>query len=351
MSQAAIRVGIVGAGANTRLRHIPGFRAIDGVEIAGVVNSTPESTARAAQEHDIEKTYPDWQALIADENIDAVMIGTWPNLHCEITCTALKAGKHVLTEARMARNAAEAHAMLRAAEEHPQLTAQIVPSPLGLVHDQYMQQLIEDEFIGTLRELVVIGASDMFWDYTKPLHWRQDAEISGYNTLGLGIMHEAAMRWTPATTRVFAQATTFEPTRPSAVGTETLQTTVPDSLQVLTELEGGARGIYHISGIDLLGPGNQIHMYGSRGTIKVEFGSEERVFVAHKGDEQFQRLELPEEKRGGWRVEAEFIGAIRGEETVRFTDFETGVRYMEFTEAVHRGIQTNVPVQLPLDAI
>ena len=39
-----IRVGIVGAGANTRLRHIPGFRAIRGVELAGVVNSSPEST-------------------------------------------------------------------------------------------------------------------------------------------------------------------------------------------------------------------------------------------------------------------------------------------------------------------
>ena len=32
-----IRIGIVGAGANTRLRHIPGFRAIEGVELAGVV--------------------------------------------------------------------------------------------------------------------------------------------------------------------------------------------------------------------------------------------------------------------------------------------------------------------------
>ena len=45
-------------------------------------------------------------------------------------------------------------------------------------------------------------------------------------------------------------------------------------------------------------------------------------------------LEPPPEKRGGWRVEAEFIGAIRGEETVRLTDFASGVRYMEFTEAV-----------------
>ena len=54
-------------------------------------------------------------------------------------------------------------------------------------------------------------------------------------------------------------------------------------------------------------------------------------------------------KRGGWRVEAEFVGAIRGYEKVRFTDFATGVKYMEFTEAVSRSAasQTRVPLPLP----
>ena len=33
-----IRVGVVGAGANTRLHHIPKLKKIDGVEIASVVN-------------------------------------------------------------------------------------------------------------------------------------------------------------------------------------------------------------------------------------------------------------------------------------------------------------------------
>ncbi len=155
MAEETVRVAIVGAGANTRLRHIPGFRAIHGVEIIGLVNRTPDSTARAAQELGIPKQYPDWQALIADDDVDAVMIGTWPNLHSEITCAALAAGKHVLTEARMARNAAEAHAMLEAAQAHPDLVAQIVPSPFGLQHESRMRQLIEDGFIGDLRELVV----------------------------------------------------------------------------------------------------------------------------------------------------------------------------------------------------
>ena len=36
-----VRIGIVGAGSNTRLRHIPGFRQIPGVDLLGVVNRTP----------------------------------------------------------------------------------------------------------------------------------------------------------------------------------------------------------------------------------------------------------------------------------------------------------------------
>ena len=46
MAEQRVRVGIVGAGTNTRLRHIPGLRAISGVELVGVVNSSAESTAR-----------------------------------------------------------------------------------------------------------------------------------------------------------------------------------------------------------------------------------------------------------------------------------------------------------------
>ncbi len=348
MATETVRIGIVGAGANTRLRHVPGFREIEGVEIVGVLNSTAESTARAAKEFEIPRTYPHWQALVEDSDLDAVMIGTWPNLHCEVTCAALEAGKHVMTEARMARNAAEAHQMLETSRRHPDLVTQIVPSPFGLVENEYVLDLIADGFLGEIRELVLIGAGDLFYDNTKPLHWRQDKQISGLNILAMGILHEAALRWTPWPTRVFAQTNLFDPIRPATDGTGTVATTVPDSVQILTQFEGGGRGLYHLSGIDLFGPGMQIHLYGSRGTIKLLLADPTQLLIGSAGDEQLNLVEIPAEKRGGWRVEAEFIGAIRGEEKIRFTDFETGVRYMEFTEAVTRSAETNQPVALPL---
>ncbi|HZT83535.1 MAG TPA: Gfo/Idh/MocA family oxidoreductase, partial [Gemmataceae bacterium] len=101
MAQRPLRIGLIGAGANTRLRHIPGLRALPDVEIVAVVNRRPASTAAAAREYGIPRTFERWQDLVADRDIDALVIGTWPYLHCAITLAALEAGKHVLTEARM----------------------------------------------------------------------------------------------------------------------------------------------------------------------------------------------------------------------------------------------------------
>lgn len=348
MSDQPIRIGIVGAGNNARNRHVPGFRAIAGVELTGVVNSTPESTERAAAEFNIPQTFSHWRQLLDCDDIDAVLIGTWPYLHCEVTCAALEAGKHVLCEARMACNADEAHCMLETAQRHSELVAQIVPSPFGLPQHDYVRGLLGDGFLGELRELVVIGATDLWLDSTQPLHWRQDRDFSGLNVLAMGILHEAAMRWTPPTTRVFAQFATFETERPASPRSPSTSATVPDSVQIVTQLQGGARGTYHLSGVTRFGPGHQIHLYGSHGTIKLLLTPEEKLLIGKEGDPSLTEPEIPPEQLGGWRVEEEFIGAIRGEEVVQFTDFATSVRYMEFTEAVHRSVAEDRPIDLPL---
>src|SRR5262249_14771186 len=119
MAISRLRIGLIGAGANTRARHIPGLRTIEGVEIAAVCNRRPESTQAVAREFGIPRTFRHWEEVIADRALDAVVIGTWPYLHCPITLAALAAGKHVLTEARLSLNAAEAHRMLAAGRKHP----------------------------------------------------------------------------------------------------------------------------------------------------------------------------------------------------------------------------------------
>ncbi len=347
MALDTLRVGIVGLGANTRLRHVPGLRACPNVEIVAVSNRRPESTAAAAREFGIPRTFEHWQDLVADSAIDAVVIGTWPNLHCPITLAALAKGKHVLCEARMALGAAEARAMHEGSRKRPELVCQIVPSPLGLGVHRVVCEMIDSGYLGQLREAIVIATSDVYADATQPLHWRQVAELSGVNVLTLGIVHETLIRWVEDPVRVLAQAKTFTHQRVDPASGMEKQVGTPDSLQVLTTLADGASGLYHISGVTRFGPGTQIHLYGSEGTIKVELTPQEKVFAGKKGESQLREITIPPEKKGSWRVEEEFVGAIRGQNAVGFTDFATGVRYMEFTEAVARSAASGCSIEMP----
>lgn len=348
MTSDRIRVGIIGLGANARLRHVPGLLACRDVEIAAVCNRRPQSTAAAAAQFDIAKTYENWQDLVADREIDAVVIGTWPYLHCPIALAALEAGKHVLTEARMAMNAAEAHQMLQASQKHHHLTCQIVPSPFGFRAHHVVLELLQSGFIGNLREVLVLAASDQLADAEAPIRWRQVRELSGLNMLTLGIVHETLMRWSPPVVRVMAQMRAFVGERHDP-GTGLLRRVgTPDSVQVLATLSGGAHAVYHVSGVARFGMGTQVHFYGSEGTLRYELAPEDRLWGARRGEPALREIDIPSEQVLAWDVEAEFIGAIRGERKTEFTDFASGVQYMEFTEAVARSAATGAAVELPL---
>ena len=106
MSNETVRIGVVGAGDATRSGHIPKFRAIEGVEVVGVVNRSRQSSQRVADELGIPTVYENWRDLVADPDIDAVFIGTWPHMHRPVVLGALEHDKHVLTEARFARKRA-----------------------------------------------------------------------------------------------------------------------------------------------------------------------------------------------------------------------------------------------------
>lgn len=343
-----IRVGIVGLGGNTRLRHVPGLRVCKDVEIVGVCNRSPESSQRAADEFAIPKTYEHWEHLVDDANVDAIVIGTWPYLHCPITLAALDAGKHVLTEARMAMNADEARRMLAASEAHPELVTQIVPSPLGLRAGTLVQELLADGFIGDLREFAVLGTNNSVAEPDAPLHWRQSSKFSGVNMLALGILHEPLVRWIPDPISVLAQTQTFIHNRPDLQTGEICAVGTPDSVHVLTQLLSGARGVYHLSGAIHFGPGMQVHLYGSEGTLKYFLAPEDQLFAGRDGDQELREVPISQEKLGTWRVEEEFVNAIRGLETVKLNNFATGVRYMEFTEAVATSAANKRAVELPL---
>jgi predicted dehydrogenase len=347
MSSSEIRVGIIGAGQITRVRHLPGFRSLPGVRVVAVCNRRRENAVRVARDFDIPKIYSNWEDLVSDPDVDAVVIGAWPYLHCPVTLAAFDAGKHVLTQARMAMNAREAQRMHDRAAESPRLTAMIVPSPYGLTGDAYMRSLIASGWMGTLRELHVHGLSDQLADVETPLGWRQMTRYSGFNMLALGILYETVLRWVAPANRVLAYASKLIPQRfdpeqgrPARVGT-------PDSVQVITTQEDGSCGVYRLSGVVWHENSMAIALYGSEGTLIYDLVGDQ-IYGAQRRDEALAEMPIPDTLRGGWQVEADFVAAIRGERPVTHTDFATGVRYMQFTEAVARSSRHQVPVTLPL---
>ena len=136
MAFKKIRLGLIGAGGNMRNRHIPGFKKLKGVELTAVANRSVASGRKIADAFGVEKVCKDWLEILEDKTIDAVCIGTWPYMHETLTLGALGHGKHVLCEARMAMNSAEAHRMLKASMDYPRQVAQIVPSPRTFAIDR-----------------------------------------------------------------------------------------------------------------------------------------------------------------------------------------------------------------------
>lgn len=344
MTDCSIRVGIIGAGDNTVKRHIPNLQAIAGVEIVGVCNRSRESSERVAQQFNIPNIYSVWTDLIYDEHVDAVVIGTWPYLHAPASLAALESDKHVLTEARMAMDAAEAHAMLDAARMRPHLVAQVVPAPFTLHVDKAIQRLIHEGFLGDILAIEV-RAGGTFIDKTSPLHWRQDFALSGFNIMSLGIWYESLMRWVGEATRVTAMGETFVKMRQDGNGVQRA-VRVPEHVDVIAQMACGAQAHFQVSSVTGMTGGSEIFLCGSEGTLRFAEG---KLFGCTRQKMEWREMEIPSSESGGWRVEEEFINAIRGVEKVKLATFEDGLKYMEFTEAVARSMASGMAVSLPLE--
>ncbi len=346
MNIIPIRVGFVGAGKNTRSRHIPGFKAQAAIELTAVANRTRESGERVAKEFGIAKVYGDWRDVVQAADVDAVCIGTWPYMHREITLAALDHGKHVLCEARMAMDAADGRRMLEAARRAPSLVTQLVPAPHTLEVDATMQRLVADKYVGEVQAVELHASSATgFVDAEAPLAWRQDAALSGLNVMNMGIWYEAMMRWLGPAVRVTAMTKIAVPRRRDAAGAWH-DVKVPDHVDILAGLSGGVVAHLRFSAVTALAPPPEVWIFGSDGTLRLEVDAK-RLSGARRGDTALREIPIAPEVRVGWRVEEEFVNAIRGREKVTRTTFEDGVRYMEFTEAVARSVATGQVVGVP----
>lgn len=89
-----LRVGIISANWGA-FAHLPGWRAVPGVEVVGICTSRQETAVAAAKKYAIERAFWDAEAMAADPDIDIIDCGTRPNIRQSMVLAALRNGKHV----------------------------------------------------------------------------------------------------------------------------------------------------------------------------------------------------------------------------------------------------------------
>lgn len=95
-----IGVGIIGAGHFGAV-HARAIAEVEGVQLVASCRENRVLAERFAGEHG-GNAYGNWRALLADSNVNAVVIATPHHLHEEIAIGAAEAGKHILLEKPMA---------------------------------------------------------------------------------------------------------------------------------------------------------------------------------------------------------------------------------------------------------
>ena len=324
-----LRVGIIGAGTIVRTRHLPALKRRPEVEIIAVSNSTYQSSEKFCAENLPQATpMQNWADLLAIDDLDIVWIGTPPYMHSAVTISALEAGKHVFCQARMAMDLTEAEEMLAASRRYPELVTMLCPPPYGMRGDLLVKKLLAENYLGRPHHVRLQSFTSNFLDEDAPAHWRQRIEISGLNVLTLGIYVEVLQRWLGDITGVFARGKILQPIRQ---GYEVL---IPDLLTVICAFANGAEGVLEFSGVDALAQADRMEVYGDRGTLTYDFSSD-LVQAGQVADRALQAIAIPLELEGEWRVEDDFLAAVKSKGRVRpHPDFEDGVAYMRVVQAV-----------------
>jgi predicted dehydrogenase len=106
-----LRVGVLGAGPIAQFAHLEACRKAHNAELYAICDLAPDLLAQVAAEHSPRVTYLEYDEMLADPQIEAVLIATADKFHVPAASRALDAGKHVLVEKPLGVNVAECQAL------------------------------------------------------------------------------------------------------------------------------------------------------------------------------------------------------------------------------------------------
>lgn len=151
------------------------------IVFAAVCSDVQEEVDRFGNRFNCLNLYANWQDLIQDPQVDAVIIGTPPAFHFEQAKAAIQAGKHLLCEKPIALSGYQCHELHALAQKHK------IWHAVGLTYlanpAMFMaRQLIKDGKLGTLYAFSGHFNEDHLSDPDLPFHWHCDEALAGCGT-------------------------------------------------------------------------------------------------------------------------------------------------------------------------
>lgn len=236
--------------------------------ITAICGRNPDRTTEVAASWHVDQVYTDWEQMIDDRDIDAVIVASPNETHYDITLAALGANLPVLCEKPIGMNASQARQMADAAARAGVTT--MVPFTYRFMPtNQYVKRLIDDGFVGQPYQL----SMRYFTGYARDgdYAWRFDEARAGSGILGdLGSHWVDMARWMLGeVTSISAQRDHFVPRQARPDASDYVQ--VEDSAVILARFESGASAVLQMSAVCWEGtPFGQIHeldLHGSSGTL------------------------------------------------------------------------------------
>jgi predicted dehydrogenase len=175
LTKGTIGVGVAGTGF-IGPAHVEGLRR-NGIQVLGLVESTPQVAREKAAELGIPRSYNSYESMLADPDIDIVHLATPNLLHHPHAKAALLAGKHVVCEKPLAMNAVQSAELVKLAAEMGKVNAinfNIRMYPMV----QHARSLVQSGEIGDL--FILQGSYLQDWLlFDTDWNWRLEPDLGG----------------------------------------------------------------------------------------------------------------------------------------------------------------------------
>jgi len=176
-----LKVGVVGCGLISKLRHIPAYKRLKNVELTAVCDLNEELARETANEFKIPKYYTETAKMFLEEDLDIIDICVPPQIHTPIAIEALENGSHVIMEKPMALKASDCEEMIKIAGKN-NLKLSIVHN--DIFHPPFIKakEMINEGQIGDFRGIRIF--------LSTPKHDMIDLKDHWYHKLPGGVIGE-----------------------------------------------------------------------------------------------------------------------------------------------------------------